>query len=140
MWIAGGIIRNNTAKTNGGGIYVGKWSVTCTLVGGEIQGNRAQYGGGVYCGETSTVIMSEGIVSGNEAKYVGGGVYILDGSLFIQIGGRITGNAAEDGGEDLWYDPEAVSGTGRLREIEAYSAAEAAFRGTAAWKEMRKEP
>lgn len=75
--IAQCIVRNNTAKENGGGIYIEPH--TCgahdpILYNVEISGNKAKNGGGLYNAQSSPVLTNV-TISGNRASVRGGGVY-----------------------------------------------------------------
>ena len=102
----GGTIKDNTALTEGGGVYdYGKF----TMNGGTISGNKTtkkstQYsklaGGGVsaYGSSSTPFIMNGGTISNNTSAGSGGGVYSTS-KPFIMNGGTISGNTAEtDGG------------------------------------------
>ena len=95
--MSGGILTNNTASSNGGGVYVDN-SGTFTMSGGEISNNMAKdnSGGGVYVND-GTFTMSGGTISDNEARD-GGGVYGTGGSTFTMERGTISDNTAYYGG------------------------------------------
>ena len=95
--MSGGILTNNTASSNGGGVYVDN-SGTFTMSGGEISNNMAKdnSGGGVYVND-GTFTMSGGTISDNEARD-GGGVYGTGGSTFTMERGTISDNEAYHGG------------------------------------------
>jgi predicted outer membrane repeat protein len=95
------LISGNTAR-NGGGIYfrVSSSSDILTMEGGEISGNKAEYGAGVYV--NGTFNHKGGTVTGNTAEYVGGGVYVSSGRTYTAGGGTVSGNEAGDGGENIF--------------------------------------
>lgn len=93
----GGKITSNSASDNGGGVF-GSWSFL-TMEGGEISNNTAWSGGGVFA--TVTFTMTGGEIFGNKAVYSGwnyphgGGIYVHLPSNFSKTGGTIYG---ADGG------------------------------------------
>ncbi len=108
--INGGVISNNRATNNGGGIYASS-GAKFHLNGGEIQNNVAtEAGGGVYCSNlysqnTGRCEFYGGTISGNTAKQ-GGGAYVR----VCYIGYRncrITGNTAAEAGGGLYLVPFA---------------------------------
>ena len=108
--INGGVISNNRATNNGGGIYASS-GAKFHLNGGEIQNNVAtEAGGGVYCSNlysqnTGRCEFYGGTISGNTAKQ-GGGAYVR----VCYIGYRncrITGNTATEAGGGLYLVPYA---------------------------------
>ena len=108
--INGGVISNNRATNNGGGIYASS-GAKFHLNGGEIQNNVAtEAGGGVYCSNlysqnTGRCEFYGGTISGNTAKQ-GGGAYVR----VCYIGYRncrITGNTATEAGGGLYLVPFA---------------------------------
>ena len=111
----GGSITGNTAKTNGGGVYLGK-NCKFTMEGDSIiSGNSAQCGGGVCVfGNASTFTMTGGSISNNNASNSaygsGGGVYMGYGT-FTMNGGSITGNNATGNGGGVFVNSSfTVSG------------------------------
>ena len=102
-----GIIRNNTATSQGGGgVHVSRG--TFRMRGGEISGNTAPEGGGVYVYYNISdscyglFDMSGGKISGNSSTSYGGGVY-GNGQAGIYIyGNSIIGdeNASEPATEE----------------------------------------
>ena len=108
--INGGVISNNRATNNGGGIYASS-GAKFHLNGGEIQNNVAtEAGGGVYCSNlysqnTGRCEFYGGTISGNTAQR-GGGAYVR----VCYIGYRncrITGNTAAEAGGGLYLVPFA---------------------------------
>ena len=108
--INGGVISNNRATNNGGGIYASS-GAKFHLNGGEIQNNVAtEAGGGVYCSNlysqnTGRCEFYGGTISGNTAKQ-GGGAYVR----VCYIGYRncrITSNTAAEAGGGLYLVPFA---------------------------------
>ena len=97
----GGTIDHNTAKGNGGGIYISHKPFT--FKSGTISNNSGRNGGGVFCNNAMT--MSGGTISGNsstttgtsERDFGGGGVYCY--VSMVMSAGTISGNkAAKNGG------------------------------------------
>ena len=108
--INGGVISNNRATNNGGGIYASS-GAKFHLNGGEIQNNVAtEAGGGVYCSNlysqnTGRCEFYGGTISGNTAQR-GGGAYVR--VCFIGYRNcRITGNTATEAGGGLYLVPFA---------------------------------
>ena len=97
LTIKGGTISGNTAKTNGGGVHVGK--STMTMTGGTIRGNTSNdSGAGLYIKE-STATLSGGTISGNSTMKTGGGVATSLASTLNIKGVTVSGNSAmEEGG------------------------------------------
>jgi len=100
----GGEISGNTARNNGGGVWIG--GVTSNrgsfiMTSGEISSNTAENnGGGVWSGG-GIVEMRDGKIAGNRAVN-GGGIYVGiqgDQTTFHMVDGEISGNiATNDGG------------------------------------------
>jgi len=107
--INGGVIKNNTATSCGGGIYSeATYNATqtgVTMNGGEISGNSAPQGGGVYV--LLDFAMTGGEISGNTANE-GAGVYVAVSGTFDLTGGRITGNRAEVLGGGVYVAKDAT--------------------------------
>ena len=82
----GGTISNNTATTEGGGVYAN--GATMTIIAGLITGNSAGSGGGVSIGPStaSKFIMNGGDFVGNHATASGS----FGGGLYLQEGGTVT--------------------------------------------------
>ena len=93
LTISGGTLSNNTATSDGGGIWAGS---TTTITAGTISGNSANYGGGIYNYENATLTFTGATVSGNSAKTYGGG-FVNHKTLTIN-GGEIVNNSAASGG------------------------------------------
>lgn len=92
----GGIIRENTATTNGGGVVVGEKGAF-TMEKGTFSGNTANTNGGAVCISGGTFEIKDGTFSENSASGVGGAVYDKNGTLKMS-GGEIKGNNAPYGG------------------------------------------
>lgn len=92
----GGIIRENTATTNGGGVFVGEKGAF-TMEKGTFSGNTANTNGGAVCISGGTFEIKDGTFSENSASGVGGAVYDKNGTLKMS-GGEIKGNNAPYGG------------------------------------------
>ena len=90
----GGNITGNTAKSNGGGVYIYKGSLTMT--GGTISGNTANsYGGGVAVNAGHFTMSGSSKVANNKAGGAGG-VYV--NGDFKMVGGSVDHNTASGGG------------------------------------------
>ena len=121
--MSGGIITGNTATTNGGGVANGG---TFNMNGGCITGNTAtSRGGGVYVeGEISSFTMSGGTITGNTAGNSGGGVYVTSGT-FTLADGAISNNTADKTGGGVYiynnsiYDSKFIMNGGSITENEA---------------------
>ena len=88
----GGSITGNTAKNNGGGVFMYK-KTTFTMENGTITGNNAGSGGGVCVVSNVTFNMKDGTISGNNATRNGGGVCGATDATFTFNGTvNITGN------------------------------------------------
>ena len=108
--IDGGIIENNTAVANGGGIAThhgsaGDFAGAIRVAGGTIRNNQATNGAGIYL-IGGTLSFHQGTISGNIASNNGGGVNIAATTAnAFNIQGAdlktITGNTAQDGG-GIW--------------------------------------
>jgi hypothetical protein len=95
----GGKISNNTCNSTsegGGGVFVNNGS-EFQMDGGEISGNTAKNnGGGVFVNIGSAKFtMTSGTISGNTANSQGGGVY-QSGGTFTMSDGTIYGSNADD--------------------------------------------
>ena len=127
------IIANNTATTNGGGVFVRSGRATldggqivsntanygggvyiyysrATLDGGQIVSNTANDGGGVYVGQGTAVFVqtdAASAISGNTANNDGGGVYVYEGRATLD-GGRVVSNTAHRGGGVFVAESTAV--------------------------------
>lgn len=88
----GGLIQNNTAKLNGGGIYFENsvnqkknYEFTMKQSAGAIQGNTAgKNGGGIYATKFSIIgdeTSNSLKILENEAKGNGGAIYLTDGAM-----------------------------------------------------------
>ena len=97
-----GIISNNTANNQGGGVYVNNGTFTNT---GTITENEAADGGGVNANKAS-VFTNTGTISNNTATMSGGGVSatLSATSVTFNSGTKITGNVVT--GE---YETESVN-------------------------------
>ncbi|MFP3041576.1 right-handed parallel beta-helix repeat-containing protein [Treponema primitia] len=101
--MSGGEIINNSAKA-GGGIYIGGGGIV-TIKAGTIKGNKAEYGAGIYVrtAEKTGCTIDGGTITENIADFVGGGIYLVGGSVYKKNGGTISKNQAGDGeGEDIF--------------------------------------
>ena len=99
------IIKNNTADSNGGGIYVrGNTGDSnyghVTLHANTVQSNTAlgYAGGGVCIGDTDQVTVTNNIFQGNEAQEYGGGFRIWESSPLVFSGNQVLSNTARAGG------------------------------------------
>ncbi|MCL2837637.1 MAG: hypothetical protein FWE04_01025 [Oscillospiraceae bacterium] len=104
----GGVIRDNTARVNGGGVVI---SVSALVQpggftmrdGSVIRDNTAgANGGGVHAhGINDTFTMLGGIISNNTA-HNGGGVSVRNAHANIEGNSTITGNTAINNGGGIW--------------------------------------
>lgn len=104
----GGVISNNTAEAEGGGLYAfnnrtttskqiaDEGEQTITISGGDIIGNTSINGGGVYT-KYNIFNFIDGNISSNVSAGRGGGLSALDAVVDID-GGNITSNKALNGG------------------------------------------
>ena len=104
----GGVISNNTAEAEGGGLYAfndrtrtseqiaADGEQTITISGGDIIGNTSINGGGVYT-KYNIFNFIDGNISSNVSEGRGGGLSALDAVVDID-GGNITSNKAINGG------------------------------------------
>ena len=88
----------------GGGIYVASNCVS--LNGGVIENNTAEkQGGGVYVGATPYILrIHNAVVKENRASVLGGGLWACptgDVELFVTNGAALYDNSAEGAGDDL---------------------------------------
>lgn len=98
MTMNGGVIKNNIATGEGGGV---RGSVIMT--DGEISGNTASSNGGGIRG-VSTI--SGGLITGNTSNGNGGGCY---GNVTM-TGGVITGNSSNGNGGGFYVDTSIILG------------------------------
>jgi hypothetical protein len=126
FFMYGGIIRNNTARLDGGGVHVANRNFT--MWDGIIQANRTLNGGaggGVYVGEATSVRfnMNGGTINGNIADGSGGGVHVefnTSGQFIKPEGGTIHGypsNTAQSDG--LGHAVYVSSNPPRIRDATA---------------------
>ncbi len=101
----GGVIHDNKASGEGGGVYV--YGGEVYIDGAEICKNEARYGGGIVVfqdlgtGTSGTVTLNRGSIHDNRATLAsigGGGVFVNDHANFSMSGGEIYNNTAEHGG------------------------------------------
>ncbi|MCD4730798.1 MAG: right-handed parallel beta-helix repeat-containing protein, partial [Bacteroidales bacterium] len=104
--IAGNIITNNAATSEGGGVYVVQGSPILDNL--TIAGNHAEYGGGACLVSTGAIIQNSYINGNNQAEQHGGGIFISQGSPTLN-NITISGNsAANRGGGVYMYITSAV--------------------------------
>jgi predicted outer membrane repeat protein len=90
--MTGGYLMQNSADTNGGGIYTTGSGFTATLTQVSIMGNGAQTGGGFFL-QSGTLKLSQSTLRGNTARLVGNGGAYKAGSNYVDGGGNsITDN------------------------------------------------
>jgi hypothetical protein len=100
LTIVGCIITNNTASTEGGGIFNND-GTTVNVINSTISGNTATAGGGVENGGTGTVSITNSTVSGNTSSGAGGGIDNEGGTVNVTnstISGNTASNNANGGG------------------------------------------
>ena len=77
LMISGGIIRDNIAHNNGGGVHILRSELS--MNSGIISGNTARNGGGIYSSDSIVVISGNSEITNNAATYngngQGGGIY-----------------------------------------------------------------
>jgi predicted outer membrane repeat protein len=97
--MTGGVITNNIATAEGGGVYLyeelNNEKSFFEMLGGVIFNNTAVDGGGVYVAGGSFIMSVNSTVSNNTAYTLGGGVYVSGGCSFKMLGGEISGNFAK---------------------------------------------
>lgn len=123
--MTGGTIKGNQAIGNtgvGGGVYIA--SNTCVIKNGIISDNTATYqGGGIYVATTPYVLqMADTVVTNNTATILGGGMWFCptgDITTTVTNGGAIFGNTASDpaGADAAGDDVAAVPQTGKTHKI-----------------------
>lgn len=111
-----GNISKNTAKTNGGAIYVKGMNnsaayTNITLAGGEIAGNSAENGSAIYLEENSVLDITDGEIIGNTASG-SGTVYVNTGTALNMSGGKIRDNTIGGNGGGIYAWLSAVNLTG----------------------------
>ena len=98
--MSGGVVKNNSSITNGGGFYLSD-NATFTMTGGSLTGNSSANGGGIYSGGGVVLSNAKAAISGNTASGNGGGVYVSEsGSLTMtagSIGAESSPNTAVNG-------------------------------------------
>lgn len=99
----GGVIRDNTAQTTGGGLNVS--SVSSQLNAGDITGNKAAaQGGGVYVTtQPYSININNSLVTENTASLTGGGVWVCptgEAHFYITNGTAVTNNTLSAGSVD----------------------------------------
>ena len=94
--ISNASILDNTAVSNGGGIY-GFNIPGVTIIASKISGNVSQVGsgGGIFANGATLSILNTAV--SNNTAFNGGGFYAHDLGSFTINGGSFTGNAAIDG-------------------------------------------
>lgn len=121
--ISSGVIRDNTAGTNAGGVY-GK-QADLKITGGTISGNYgAKDGGGIYFREGNIDIIGEVLITGNTSKTVGGGISfsgnatgtIGEGVVIEKNVGGSGGGVIVQGGSDI----KMTDGTIRNHKTNGY--------------------
>ena len=85
--IKGGTLTGNSARNNGGGVFLYD-ATNVTISGGTISENKASQGGGVYLWPTSAAKQTDGSIENNVAN-AGGGVC---GGTYTMTGGVIKDN------------------------------------------------
>jgi hypothetical protein len=97
--MTGGIIMDNDAHTNGGGVFVGGTAGTSlTMSGGVISGNTAVIrGGGVYVGSDGTFTKNGGVIYGLDAAEDLKNIAGTDGHAAYAVTGKIRTNTAGPG-------------------------------------------
>ncbi len=101
-----GVIRDNRASGNGGGICLESGSETflaTAFVEGDICDNAAVNGGGVYVTSSSTLLLADGAILRNAASGSGGGIYLeAAGSSRLSAPMSMFSNSAGDSGAGIY--------------------------------------
>ncbi|MBR4080884.1 MAG: right-handed parallel beta-helix repeat-containing protein [Clostridia bacterium] len=133
LWLSSGSINNNSAATNGGGVFVGNQKTTkypqLYMCGsGSITNNTAPLGGGVF-NRGYFLANATGEISGNSATHNGdgGGLHTAYGDTDVWSL-RITGNSAERKGGGV-YIGDGYNGGSFAFATENDSADERYIRG-----------
>lgn len=107
VFIEGGKITGNEARSNGGGILVLGGATQLRLTGGILEGNTARCGGGVAV-IRGRLQLRGGTVTGNTAGLYGGGILGTPESIIeLQGNPKVSGNMAEtaqDRFDNLYLD------------------------------------
>jgi predicted outer membrane repeat protein len=74
----GGIIRNNNATSDGGGVWVDGNNGVFRMTGGEIINNQGRRGGGLWINAGARVTIENGTIGNNTALESGGGIFTED--------------------------------------------------------------
>ncbi|MDZ7289988.1 MAG: DUF1565 domain-containing protein [candidate division KSB1 bacterium] len=77
------VVRDNEAKTSGGGVFLGGGS-EIRLENNYLDNNRAFDGAGVYCSRTKSIRIGANIIQYNTAKNSAGGIFIDSASPTVQ--------------------------------------------------------
>lgn len=101
----GSIIRNNTASSYGGGLYL-QDNVSLKSENSEISGNKAPYGAGIAALQYTANVSSPKLElvdtkvnnNGDATTVMGGGLYAVSGVTITAEGSSISNNSAEWGG------------------------------------------
>ncbi len=102
--ISGGVIENNIAGTDTGGVNVDEF--ICNMTGGIIRNNKATNDcGGVFVNFLATFNLYDGEIVGNKAGRFGGGLCSISGGATNMFGGIISRNEvlAEQGTINVGY-------------------------------------
>lgn len=133
LQISQGLIFDNEAGSNGGGIAVNGCSPVVVQSGGPIVlffptagiiGNRAMRGGGIYVENGGYLFLAAtvdhaALLAGNEASLLGGGAAVIGQNSFLEVSdGYISANTASSGGA------VAVQSGGMVRLRRAVGLAE----------------
>jgi len=112
--ITGAEISNNTATSEGGGLFVEFGRVTMTdsrIINNIVQSDG---GGGVGLRRGGSLTMYSGEISGNtvtgtnaELSHGGGVILLADAGGFTMHGGEIRNNSAQNGG-GIWWQSEGL--------------------------------
>jgi hypothetical protein len=103
----GSIVMDNTAGSEGGGLYVSNFGNVILTGGSRVQGNIARgSGGGLYLVGSSLTVTGGSTVQRNSAAVSGGGLSIAQSRLTLTGGSSVEGNIARNGsggGVFVWY-------------------------------------
>ncbi len=110
-----GNISKNTAKTDGGAIYVEELAGTdmpyITVAGGSISSNSAVNGSAIYLKTNSVMDITDGEIIGNTASG-SGTVYVNTGTALNMSGGKISDNTIGGNGGGIYAWLSEINLTG----------------------------
>ena len=90
-------IYENTAASNGGGIYLEPAS-SLTMANAQVMKNGASSGGGIYADSAGTLSLSTSCITQNTASDTGGGMALFGSTAGTLASTTLADNSARDGG------------------------------------------